>query len=378
MLPALIGKTDPDNYQRYLDEKISAALQTLRSHAPGIPDPQIVPSPPEFYRMRCEFAVFKQDDGEFKYAMYIPGTKPRERVLLTEFRAAHPAINQGMAALRSALKHNAFMRNGLFEIDFLAAQDGQLVCALNYHRTFSEAFKAELTRLRSEIRAGGLNAELIARAKKQKIVCERDSVVEHYALDGRTVDLIQVEGTFSQPNAAVCTQMINFARTCAQSAPQRDLLELYCGSGTFTVSLADLYRQVLATEVARVPTQTALNNIALNKLDNVRLCRLSAAEAASAIARERPFKRLLLNDIHIEDYDFTTLLVDPPRAGIQDAAALAFAAQFPQIIYISCNPETLALDLKVLSRTHDIVKLSFFDQFPYTPHLESGVLLRRR
>ena len=377
MLPTLIGTTDPARYEQYLAEKIAAAYTTLAQAGLPLPKPQVVPSPPTHYRMRCEFALYKEEH-DFKYAMFIPKTQPKQRVLLDTFSGAHMAINQGMVSLHAALKDDKEMLEGLFQTDFLCAQDGQLIIALNYHRKFDASFAEKLATLRQQLRATGPNVDLVARARKQKIVCKREDVCEHYALDGRAVKLYQVEGTFSQPNAAACEAMLNFARSCVPTDNPRDLLELYCGSGTFTVALADLFTKVLATEVGRVPTQTALRNLALNDLHNVKLCRLSAHEAASAIARERPFRRLLAQDIAIEDYHFSTLLVDPPRAGIQDDAALHFAAQFERIIYISCNPQTLALDLKVLGQTHKIVKLSFFDQFPYTPHLESGVLLLKR
>jgi tRNA (uracil-5-)-methyltransferase len=70
-------------------------------------------------------------------------------------------------------------------------------------------------------------------------------------------------------------------------------------------------------------------------------------------------------------------LVDPPRAGLDDAT-LTLAQRFDNILYISCNPQTLADNLATLSKSHTIVKTAFFDQFPYTQHLESGVLLQRK
>ena len=72
-----------------------------------------------------------------------------------------------------------------------------------------------------------------------------------------------------------------------------------------------------------------------------------------------------------------TLLVDPPRAGL-DQTSRALAATFARVVYVSCNPETLARDLAQLSATHTLTRLAAFDQFPYTPHLEAGVLLERR
>ena len=67
----------------------------------------------------------------------------------------------------------------------------------------------------------------------------------------------------------------------------------------------------------------------------------------------------------------------PPAQGL-DETCRTFAASFDRVVYISCNPETLARDLNVLSHTHDVGRLAAFDQFPYTPHLECGVVLVRR
>ena len=91
----------------------------------------------------------------------------------------------------------------------------------------------------------------------------------------------------------------------------------------------------------------------------------------------RTFRRLLEQGIELADYAFSTVFVDPPRAGIDDAT-LRLLQNFDNIIYVSCNPETLHANLTTLTQTHRIERAALFDQFPFTPHIESGVLLRRR
>mgnify|MGYP003678465744 FL=1 len=78
----------------------------------------------------------------------------------------------------------------------------------------------------------------------------------------------------------------------------------------------------------------------------------------------------------IGDFNLRSLFVDPPRAGL-DENTVATAAQFENIIYISCNPVSLAMNLRSLRQTHCITALALFDQFPYTDHMECGVVLRR-
>ena len=134
----------------------------------------------------------------------------------------------------------------------------------------------------------------------------------------------------------------------------------------------------MSTEVSRVPTLTALKNIEKNNITNTKIARLSAVEVAQALEGVREFNRLRLSNIDIKEYNFYSLLIDPPRSGLKHKYALDFTARFDRVIYISCGPESLASDLAYLTKTHKIEKLAFFDQFPYTNHLETGVLLTRR
>ncbi len=101
---------------------------------------------------------------------------------------------------------------------------------------------------------------------------------------------------------------------------------------------------------------------------------MSAEELTSALKKEREYNRL--KGIHLEDYRFSHVFVDPPRSGM-DEASLEFISQFENIIYISCNPETLKRDLEVLTKKYAICHFALFDQFPNTEHLESGVILKR-
>jgi tRNA (uracil-5-)-methyltransferase len=90
----------------------------------------------------------------------------------------------------------------------------------------------------------------------------------------------------------------------------------------------------------------------------------------------REFRRLKELPKPLHEYDLRTVFVDPPRAGLDDQT-LNMVGRFESIIYISCNPNTLAANLSSLRETHTIEKFALFDQFPYTDHMECGVLLKR-
>ena len=131
----------------------------------------------------------------------------------------------------------------------------------------------------------------------------------------------------------------------------------------------------MATEVSKSSVAAANYNLAANQIDNVTLVRMSSDEISEALARNRPFERMKAVDL--DSYNFSTLFVDPPRSGL-DAVTLALAGSFQHILYISCNPQTLQENVSALQATHSITASAVFDQFPYTHHLECGLLLTRR
>jgi tRNA (uracil-5-)-methyltransferase len=150
---------------------------------------------------------------------------------------------------------------------------------------------------------------------------------------------------------------------------------LYCGAGTFSGPLSKLFRKLVATEISKTSVNAAQDNIQMNDIHNLVIARLSSEEFVEAYTKVRAFNRLA--NIDLDDYDFTTVLVDPPRAGL-DETTLDLIARFNTIIYISCNPNTLKRDLDALNLTHQATKVALFDQFPFTHHMESGVILQKR
>ena len=175
-----------------------------------------------------------------------------------------------------------------------------------------------------------------------------------------------------------------------------DLLELYCGGGTFTAALASNFRTVIATEISKASVELAHKTFKANNITNIKVARyiyymiinniiivicyrLSSEEFTAAYQNKRSFQRLKdqgINDLN-KDYNITTVLVDPPRAGL-DLKTCELITKFDKIVYISCNPDTLARDLNILTKTHNIVRGAAFDQFPYTHHLECGIYLVKK
>ncbi|RUO27480.1 tRNA (uridine(54)-C5)-methyltransferase TrmA [Aliidiomarina sanyensis] len=362
----------PDNIaQRYsaqLTEKVERLTHLLQPFA--APELEVFASPPEHYRMRAEFRVW-HDGDDLYYVMFNSETKEKYRV--DQFPIGNTLINRLMPEVLNYVRDNPVLRQRLFQVDFLTTTTNQALISLLYHRQLDDVWLAEAESMRMHLQAFA-TVDLIGRARKQKHVLHRDFVVETLEVEGQPFHFEHIENSFTQPNAAINCEMIGWARSTNQN-PERDLLELYCGNGNFSLPLATNFRRVLGTEISRSSVESAKKNIQMNTIENVAIERLSAEECSAAIQGDGLPTRL--KHIDLSDYDFSTVLVDPPRAGL-DQATVEMVAQFDAIIYISCNPETLAENLATLKKTHDVTRAALFDQFPFTHHIEAGVYLTRK
>jgi tRNA (uracil-5-)-methyltransferase len=215
---------------------------------------------------------------------------------------------------------------------------------------------------------------VIGRAKKQKRVIGNDFVTERLVIKDKSYEFKQIENSFTQPNAEINIKMIEWVIDQVH-ALKGDLLELYCGAGNFSIPLSHYFDNVIATEISKSSVLAAQHNISANNIDNLSIVRLSSEEFTQAYQQTREFNRL--KNIALQDYNFSTILIDPPRAGL-DEQTLKLVALFDTIIYVSCNPQTLAANLGSLNSTHAVTATALFDQFPLTEHIESGVVLQRR
>jgi len=357
----------PEDY----DELLAAKAESIEAmYQPfSAPSAEVYASAATAFRMRAEFRIWHQGEDLF-YAMFRPGD-PKTPHRIEVLPIAGEGIQLAMPALRDALLTNTVLRQQLFQVDFLSTLSGELLITLIYHRPLDETWLAEARVLQTQ-----LNARIIGRSRKQKLTVSEDYVEEVLAIGGCDYRYRQYEQGFTQPNARVNCHMIEWA--CRQAdGCGGDLLELYCGNGNFTLPLAHCFDHVLATEVSKSSIKAALHNRQINDIDNVELARLSAEEVSKALKGERIFRRLQSLDRPLADYRFSTVFVDPPRAGL-DPATIELVSQFDNIIYISCNPLTQVANLEQVCTSHELVSLALFDQFPYTRHMECGVLLRRK
>jgi tRNA (uracil-5-)-methyltransferase len=284
---------------------------------------------------------------------------------------AFKSIDDLMPKLMAEIIKIPCLRQRLFQIDFLSTLSGEMLVTLIYRRSIKDdpIWIESANQLKESLPI----THIIGRARKQKICLDRDYVIEKLHVDDRVFTYQQVENSFTQPNAEVAQKMLHWARKVSKDA-QGDLIELYCGNGHFSIALAEFYTQVLATEISKTSVKSAKFNIEANQIDNITVVKMAAEEISQALQGQR-FNRL--KEIDLTSYQFSTIFVDPPRSGLDDLTR-KMVCEFERIIYISCNPETLAHDLIEIEKTHELIKSALFDQFPYTQHIESGVFLVRK
>ncbi|MAS22472.1 MAG: tRNA (uridine(54)-C5)-methyltransferase TrmA [SAR116 cluster bacterium] len=357
----------PERYQELLDKKVATVLSLFK--ALDAPEPQIFPSPTHSFRMRAEFRVWH--DGEDLNFVMFERERPQKPITISAFPFGSKGIQAVLEPLRARLQGNAALRSKLFQVEFLSTLTGECLVTLIYHRKLDEAWVREALQVEK-----ALNIKVIGRSRGQKLVVSDDWVTETLQVEGLSFTYKQPEQAFIQPNAKINQEMLRWACAHARNSNQ-DLLELFCGIGNFTIPLSKHYRRVLATEVSKVATRAAHDNLLLNGVNNVAFVRLAAEEVAEALSGAREFRRLKSLEPPLHGYDIGTIFVDPPRAGLT-AGTMRLCQKFNQILYISCNPMTLLNNLKTLRETHRIEELAFFDQFPYTYHLECGISLIQR
>lgn len=358
--------------KRYNDQLAEKTTRLKTLLAPfTAPEPEVFHSPVNHYRMRAEFRIW-HDANEIYHIMFDQQTKQRLRV--DQFPAASKLINRLMCTLIAAIKLNPVLRHKLFQIDYLSTQSGKIITSLLYHRKLDEAWQRNAEQLRDDLRAQAFDLQLIGRASKMKIMLDQDFVDEVLPIAGRNIIYRQMENSFTQPNAAISMQMLEWALKVTADL-KGGLLELYCGNGNFSLALARNFERVLAIEIAKPSVTAALYNISANQVNNVQIIRMAAEDFSQAMNRVHKFNRL--KGIDLCSFNYETILVNPQRSGL-DTDTIKMMQAYPRILYISCNPKTLCANLAMLQKTHQISRLALFDQFPYTQHIECGVVLKKR
>ncbi len=169
--------------------------------------------------------------------------------------------------------------------------------------------------------------------------------------------------SFFQPNPGAAMKMYDFIPEFEELRKEDSLYGLYCGTGTIELVLSRCVQHVTGVDSLSENISNAIENCRINRIDNCSF-RVSKTENVRAKSGER---------------SPSVVLIDPPRTGLSKQALDSLVGLRPErIIYVSCNPATLARDLALLrGQRYVIRKAAPFDFFPHTSHLETLVSLHR-
>lgn len=170
---------------------------------------------------------------------------------------------------------------------------------------------------------------------------------------------------FYQVNHAQAEKLYACALEFAGLTGQETVIDLYCGAGTITLVLAEQAKRVIGVEIVPEAVENAKRNAIRNGIENVDFLCADAGQAARRLAL-----RGVLPDV---------LVVDPPRKGLDETARDAILKMLPpRVVYVSCDPATLARDVAELCGTgYTLERAQAFDLFPRTNHVETVVLLSK-
>jgi tRNA/tmRNA/rRNA uracil-C5-methylase (TrmA/RlmC/RlmD family) len=227
------------------------------------------------------------------------------------------------------------------------------------------AVNARLAELRAEVfgRWGSYKrgATLLVREASSGVTVDPRAIVTEQVGD---LSLQFTAGDFFQNNPFLLPRMVAYVAAETREGAAAYLVDAYCGSGLLGLAAAPSFTRVLGVEVSESAVRWARANAARNGRDN---CEFIAADATAVFATV-PFGAAE-----------TAVIVDPPRKGCSDDFLRQLVAFAPRtVVYVSCNPETQARDLRTLAAAgYRCLRLQPFDMFPQTRHVEAVATLVR-
>jgi len=172
---------------------------------------------------------------------------------------------------------------------------------------------------------------------------------------------------FLQTNTEMAARLYALARELAELTGVERVFDLYCGTGTIALALAARSEAVWGVEISEDSVACAIENAQLNGIENVRFLAGNVGQTLDGLVAE----------VGAPD----VVVVDPPRAGLA-GKGLRRTGRLgaSRLVYVSCNPTTLAGDVKALREEHgyELLRATPVDMFPHTPHVECVALLERR
>jgi len=336
--------------------------------------PPVVPSPQRLgYRARVKLVVRKNRD-QVAMGLYVPQT---HRVIDISSCPVHPRqVNQVVFYLKKKVLELGIApyderddSGDLRYVDFRfsVARHELSLTLVTRHASFpqgaplAKALQQRFPFITGVIQNVNENRGNVIWGNSFRTLGGRDTIMERVG----DLKLVFPAGVFSQANPFTARKLYDRVYELAALKGGETVLDLYCGVGPISLYLAVAARQVWAADDSELSITTAKQNARRNGRGN---CRFIAGDVATTLTQ-------LTKDLPRIDL----MVLNPPRKGIKAAALEAvLAAGAPRIIYVSCEPRSLARDLdRLVAANYRVEQIQPFDMFPQTEEVETLVLLRK-
>lgn len=338
------------NYDQQLKVKQGVIEHLLKKNVDDI-----LPSNEYNYRIRSRFKV-QVVNGKAKIGFF--KKKKHQIVEITKCHLVHPMINKTLETLRNFFSNNIVELYD-FEIEIHAKENNNMVLVsiispnnmLDYSWELLKKYYQEYKHFVKGIAVFGTKG----------LYKSSEKINSMYTISSPfDINYTYRLGSFTQVNLEQNKTLIECVYSFANLKGEENILDLYCGIGNFSFSLAKKCKYVYGIEGNPQAIKDATANQILNKIDN---CSFECSDCEKAISK------LIQGG---KKYDL--IIVDPPREGLGNLAnSLKYLSD--KIIYISCHPQSLAKDIKKIG--YKIKRIQPIDMFPQTIHVETVVLLEK-
>ena len=344
-------------YALQLEWKQRILLQEVEKLCAVRPDD--IPAPvgvDEAYAYRSHARIQCRYDPTLKSGFFMK--KSRDIVAFEACPILNPRIQETLDHLRSILGRQRMY--GLYSLEIHAPSDDILVLG-RCRGTMRDGDLKAMNTIFRELSISGLSFVMLGPPRRDYVLGQRACRYE-VTSRGITSHLTSGLGGFIQANLKINDAMVGHVMNLVEGSAR--ILELYSGCGNFSIPIAPVAGEVTAIERdGRLVTQGRMN-CKRNRAANVRFLRMEALKAVQSILNE---------SVH-----FDTVLLDPPREGAKEIMQDLPRIEAERIVYVSCNPTTLARDLKpLLAAGYTLASLRLFDMFPQTYHIECIADLKR-
>lgn len=346
-------------HSKQLEVKQQALTQQLE-HFAGVQAAQWLPAlegPAYGYRQRTRISVRWQP----KRSELEVGFRQRassDLVQVQECPVLVPILQPVIAELPAVLRSLAGARD-LGHVELIGGEQPAMV--VRHTKLFCEADQQLLSDFAAR---HGLSCWLQPGEGGGSLHCITPAATEPaYRLLDQNLRLSFAPGDFTQVNAEVNQAMVNQALNWLELRPEEPVLDLFCGVGNFALAMARQGAQVTGIEGSEAMVVRAQHNAVANDLDALHFL---VADLSKPL------------ELPAGAPSYTAALLDPPRDGAEQLVADLAALGIERILYISCNPATLARDAGILAtKGYGLVKAGVMDMFPQTSHVEAMALFRK-